>query len=572
MEKKLVQNFTSGPRSAELRQRTDGRLFAEWQLTDTKLLDAVRIAIPPQNAIPIVFVPGIMGSNLCDLKGSPVWLLDGIKNKPAKLAAMWWHKDAGFRQKVLHPAKTKVYGRGHVPDISLGTGLKRDDFLKRGWGEVSEASYHSFLLWLDQKLNGNRNPAEWDDFFYQSAVSTGTAGTARSSTLPPGIWTRMRGLPEHAEEGIRTEQVTSDELLKRAKCVYPVYACGYNWLDTNVLAAQRLRSKIESIIAENDGPHIRCRQVILVTHSMGGLVARACTQLPEMRQKILGVVHGVMPATGAPVAYRRCKVGMKDEDFVAGLVIGSNGPEVSAVFAQSPGALQLLPSESYGKGWLSVCSVAGQPVVTLPKTDPYEEIYLERKKWWGLMREEWLAPDEGDAIGWPVYVRNIKAARAFHRQIAGSYHHNTIAFFGATKKPSFQRIVWNLKKGTVRANNGYGENDVPTLTYADVTTDGSNHFYVGPDAHLTTIEVAGASFRLSDSYIWQIDCAKQDSFGDGTVPASSGRAPRADGGKNVIQQFALDDIEHEPAYRDYPVAQQVSYYAITKLSALAELS
>jgi pimeloyl-ACP methyl ester carboxylesterase len=567
-----VQYSANGQRFAELRQGANGRLVTEWQLTDTKLFDAVRIAVPPQNAVPIVFVPGIMGSNLCNLKGIPVWLLNGIKNKPLRLAAMWTHKDAGFRQLVLHPAKTKVYDRGHVPEVSLGTGLKRDDFLGRGWGEVSEASYHSFLLWLDQKLNGSRNPAEWDDFTHQSAKEAETPGDKRFSTLPAGLAMRMRGLPESPEVGYRVDPVTSDELLRRAKCVYPVYACGYNWLDTNVMAAQRLKSRIESIIAENDGPHIRCRQVILVTHSMGGLVARACAQLAGMSQKILGIVHGVMPATGAAVAYRRCKVGMQDEDMVAGLVIGSSGKEVSPVFAQSPGALQLLPSEDYGKGWLSIRGVAGAPLMSLPKADPYEEIYLERNKWWGLMREEWLEPDEGEPIEWSVYAKNIKAARAFHRQIAASYHHNTFVFYGATTKQSFQRIFWNVKKGTARPNKSFAENDLTALTHADVTTDGSNHLYVGRDVRVTTVGLGDSSFPLvNDSNVYEINCGKQDSVGDGTVPASSGRTPRNNGGKNVIQQFAIDNIEHEPAYRDSPVAQQVAYYAITKLSALAEL-
>jgi hypothetical protein len=555
------------PRIAELRQGKGGRLAVDWQLTDTNILDAVRVTIPPLNAIPIVFVPGIMGSNLCNLKGDPVWLLNGIKNKPARLAGMWWHKDASYRQKVLHPAKTKVYGQGSVPEASLGTRLKHDDFVRRGWGEVSQASYHSFLLWLDQKLNSARNPAEWEDF----TRGADAAGGTDSVILPPGLLMGMHGLPEHGEAGSPVDPVTSDELLKRSKCIYPVYACGYNWLDTNVVAAHRLKSRIESIIADNDGPSIHCRQVILVTHSMGGLVARACSQLEGMRQKILGIVHGVMPTHGAPVAYRRCKVGMKDEDQLAGLVIGSNGQEVSAVFAQSPGALQLLPSEAYGKEWLAIHGVQGHPLMTLPKSDPYEEIYLEREKWWRLMREDWLTPDEGEPIEWSTYAKNIKAARAFHRQIAGSYHHNTLVFYGATKKPSFQKIIWNLRKGTVASSASLAEHDVPDLTRTEVITDGSNHFYAGRNTNLATIQVAGASFRISNNDVWQIECAKQDGVGDGTVPASSGRAPRKDGGRNVIQQFALDAIEHEPAYRDYPSAQQVTHYAITKLSALAEL-
>jgi hypothetical protein len=72
-------------RFAELRPM-DGKLQAEWNLTDTKLMDAVKIALPPTHVIPIVFVPGIMGTNLCDMRNCPVWLLDNLGGAPAKLA------------------------------------------------------------------------------------------------------------------------------------------------------------------------------------------------------------------------------------------------------------------------------------------------------------------------------------------------------------------------------------------------------------------------------------------------------------------------------------------------------
>ena len=87
----------------------------------------------------------------------------------------------------------------------------------------------------------------------------------------------------------------------------PVHAVGYNWLASNALAAKKLRDEINRITAQYNKGQFSCEQVILVTHSMGGLVARACAQLPGMADKIAGISHGVMPATGAAVAYRRCK-------------------------------------------------------------------------------------------------------------------------------------------------------------------------------------------------------------------------------------------------------------------------
>lgn len=130
------------------------------------------------------------------------------------------------------------------------------------------------------------------------------------------------------------------ELVARGGYRMPVHACGYNWLDSNKVAASRLAERIDELMRQYGR---NCQQVILVTHSMGGLVARRCAQLPGMADKIAGVVHGVMPATGAPVAYRRCKVGMKDEDPIAGAVIGPTGQEVTAVFAH--------PTQSAATDW-----------------------------------------------------------------------------------------------------------------------------------------------------------------------------------------------------------------------------
>jgi type VI secretion system secreted protein VgrG len=47
-----------------------------------RLADApatVRISLPPTQTIPIIFVPGIMGPNLCDLQNRPVWLLNSLE-------------------------------------------------------------------------------------------------------------------------------------------------------------------------------------------------------------------------------------------------------------------------------------------------------------------------------------------------------------------------------------------------------------------------------------------------------------------------------------------------------------
>jgi hypothetical protein len=551
-----------------------------WQTTETSIFDTVKLIMPPNQVLPIIFVPGIMGSNLMGDDGKPVWLLNSTGGQPAGLALMWANKGAGSRQKALHPARTKVFSGGAVPKKPVGTIQDKAEFSARGWGEVGETSYHKFLLWLEKKLNSEGfDPNKWDDFFYTSISATPEPGkSVKKSKLFPGIAMEMSGLPPIAEEGHMTTPIMSDDLLKRAKCRFPVYACGYNWLASNKAASGILKIKIDKIIAENNRREFKCSQVILVTHSMGGLVARACSKLPEMEGKIAGIVHGVMPTVGAAVAYRRCKVGMMDEDVAAGLVIGSTGKAVTSVFAQAPGALQLLPSQEYGSRWLNIKDATGKNIESLPVNDPYTEIYLRKDRWWGLVKEEWLKPEGGEIISWDQFVVNIMLAKDFHKKLSGKYHPNTFVYYGAGdgKQASFETIRWSIRRG-LEPDKGARPNSAQVMNFShqQVRDGGSNKIYVGGDTKIDTMGMHDyfgvPSTIIYDTSFWEISCEMQDGRGDGTVPASSGMAPRMNGGKNIRQQFRLQGFSHEPSYQN-PTAQRVTHYAITKIVSEAKIS
>lgn len=572
--------MNDGPEQDERSQQAnmfDDKPTFPWQTTLTNLTDTVKLVMPPNQVVPIIFVPGIMGSNLQGKDGKPVWLLNKTAGAPLGLAWMWGRKGPGPRQKLLHPSRTSVYSDGNVPSELGGTVSQKKEYLERGWGEVGESSYHEFLLWIEKKLNGQGlNPADWPDFSYTSISATPAPGQrAPARKLFPGTVMTMEGLPAVAEAGHRTEAVLSDDLLKRAKCRFPVYACGYNWLQSNSGAADMLATRIKKIITLHNRGIFHCQQVILVTHSMGGLVARACTMLDGMNEKIVGIVHGVMPATGAAVAYRRCKLGMYDEDIKSSWVIGTNGKEVTAVFAQAPGALQLLPSENYQAGWLRIKDDKGKILESLPKADPYTEIYLTKDKWWGLVEEKWLSPEEGLRIDWDEFEINIKMAKSFHRRIARTYHKNTFVFYGAGtgKQASFETIQWKIQAGLApKTGSRPALADVVQKDHDKVRESGGNPIYVGGRTeYATNVGGMGGSTSSYETSFWEIICDRQDGAGDGTVPASSGAAPRAGGGAHIRQQFRLTGFSHEPAYQD-TVAQKVAHYAITKLAALARMA
>ncbi|MBD8095014.1 alpha/beta hydrolase [Pseudomonas fluorescens] len=588
------------PRIAPMTYNARGNPVHTWTLTPSHITDPVLCMMPPVGVLPVIFVPGIMGSNLKSKpeeqedgdpgeEGVPVWRLDaGFMGKNVWLAVNWINKKAGIRQRLLHPQRVEVDREGAVPKRPVGTVLtppgpdqkstllaltKR--YQERGWGEVSETSYHAFLLWLEETLNNEFLPHRWPQFdirpehLHTVAVETGPTHVTR---LKPALNIGMPGLG--ATLASQLPPIVSDELVARGGYRMPVHACGYNWLDSNEDAAFGLAERIDELMRQYGR---NCQQVILVTHSMGGLVARRCAQLPGMADKIAGVVHGVMPATGAPVAYRRCKVGMKDEDPIAGAVIGPTGQEVTAVFAQAPGALQLLPTQDYTPGWLRLVDDQGLSAMPRqPVTDPYEEIYLRRDRWWGLLREEWLAPKDGTPITWGIFADNIKKAKVFHQDISRSYHPQTYVYYGSEDKhPSFESITWKMTRGaTVNGLHGSRPDSytVSNLQMHQVRDDGRSPVYVGgheqaipplrgdPDAPIKTVQT---------SY-WELHCKMQDGSGDGTVPVSSGSAPikQAPYG-GVRQQIKAPGFDHEASYTN-PLTQQFTLYSIIKIAAKAK--
>src|SRR5450759_2344349 len=93
---------------------------------------------------------------------------------------------------------------------------------------------------------------------------------------------------------------------------FPVYAVGYNWTESAGTAGEKLAARITEIIAEANDIVGFCEKVILISHSMGGLVSRWASEKAGAAGSILGIVHGVQPITGAPVAYWRIKAGFEN--------------------------------------------------------------------------------------------------------------------------------------------------------------------------------------------------------------------------------------------------------------------
>ncbi|MDR9891307.1 hypothetical protein O7047_13850 [Pseudenterobacter timonensis] len=483
-------------------------------VTDRKDKNAVaKIYKLPERVIPVIFLPGVMGSNLKNSDGKAVWLANSLTS-PDLLA--WIGKNAGQRKRILDPESTSVFDGGNIEPEGAKERAMFKSRRERGWGEVVAMSYGTFLPWLQEALNDH-------DTMIINKMSNNGKKTLREQLIDMNL---------NAEKG--ESCLTDSEVALSYKYFFPVHAMGYNWLQSNLVSANIIKSRIEKTIQNYQAMGYKCEKVILVTHSMGGLVARCCSELQGGRKDILGIVHGVMPDSGSPMAYKRMKAG---EAGATGWVIGSNGAEMTAVLAQSPGPLQLLPGFAYGPGWLRIDGLA-----SLPKSDPYTEIYLERRAWWGLCEERFINPENKETYNnqldknWGGYEFLIlNKVQPVIESLQTHYHCNTWMFYGnnGNKFPSYDVIKWK---------------DVGQIKYKksnDQKTTNDGVIFYPSDVHNKTIRIAGINTEDGGRQYKKFELSPPDANGDGTVPVR-GAIFNAPGLKS---QTGLS-VDHEGAYKD----------------------
>jgi pimeloyl-ACP methyl ester carboxylesterase len=414
----------------------------------------------------------------------------------------------------------------HLPLEARNYGTTEAEVRQRWWGEVHWDSYGRLLYGLHVGLNHTFDMDPLDN------VRVICSHWKEVMACDPAKW------------GVRDiAKVTEAELEKHAGYYYPVYACGYNWLESCEDSAKWLQKRIERIMAFWTERKRECRQVILVTHSMGGLVARACAK--QMPERILGVIHGVMPALGAPACYRRIACGTEKWSPSNGRVdnikaehvaeiLGEEPKDTMPVMATSPGALQLLPNHLYPQPWLHICLVSKinnkdvpREVVHLPTGNPYD-MYRDTHSWYRLIDPVLADPamQYKDAEIIDVLRKAVNSAERFHREVLDTYYHpNTYAFYGADPEHmSFGAVRWVARDPAAGAV--FTESNIKAAARTGYGPSGGRRVRVEKRSELYFVP------------------ARQDVAGDGTVPHQSGAGP---GGK-VSQLFDVRGIDHQGAY------------------------
>jgi len=540
----------------------------------------------PKRVLPIIFLPGIMGSNLrmSAERQKELRQKDNIAWRPDSLSPSNINKNSGSsprdRQLRLDPLQTTVdiYDPAGPLDVTgdkrhsnveldkeFQSPLLKDDPVTmpngrtaiqkariRGWGEVYFKSYGELLQNIELRINntfseGKLQP-EWRDVI----------------GVNPQGW--------GADSKLQLQNLTEDELKKIVTgCWFPVYAFGYNWLQSNGDSSKVIAARINKVIDDLNGSGYECNQVIVVTHSMGGLVGRALIhpKFGNLQDKVLGIVHGVMPAIGAPAAYKRMRAGFEDpglinrsglESSVGAKVAGNYGDEVTAVLANAPGGLELLPSEAYGNAWLRVRH-NGRDLETWPKQgDPYSEIYKMQGKWYALFRQDWINPSgRSPERGGGTFRRTceyLDIAQSFHRQIVKTFHPCSYAHYGADRKrQSFDEVIWEIRDCV----NPTGWQNWPIvkdnlqgrIEFTSWNQDGSGNI--------------SADLPFSDAMPGSMHALilPPSAPGDQTVPAKSADHQLHSGiFKGVFRQTGY---EHQSSYKD-PRAIASTLYSIVRIA------
>jgi hypothetical protein len=256
-----------------------------------------------------------------------------------------------------------------------------------------------------------------------------------------------------------------------------------------------------------------------------------------------------MPATGAAATYKRMKTGTEGQ---AGLVLGPDAATMTAVLGSAPGPLQLLPSREYGMGWLKIKD--REQFDALPKSDPYSEIYTERRAWWGLCDDKLLNPLDPQKKtierDWANFEMLIKySVRMFHTQISGKYHDNTYVFYGDDKEhKAFGNVHWQRQ---ARPLPGYLDIVTPLTEFVG----GQVSHFAGPGGKIVATDGSGEAFGA------RLQLHGADENGDGTVPIRSGKAPHG----RVRVCVAYPGVDHEGAYK-LESTQRFTLWAITKIA------
>jgi hypothetical protein len=415
----------------------------------------------------------------------------------------------------------------------------------RGWSEVLfDGAYGKLLKTTEHHLNnmllGEQVNTIWKPFF-----------------ADPHSFGAIDAIPA----------LTDQDLRKVAACWYPVHAMGYNFLKSNGVSARVIAERIRGLVKGYQARGCQCDELIIVTHSMGGLLARALIHpkygnlLDDPSVKVLGMYHNVMPTMGAAASYKRTRFGfMEGAGTVAEIkarVLGIDGENATAILANAPAALELFPGSAYGKAWLKVVDGAGHEMWSLPGKEgsALESIYLQPPdKWWRLINPDWVNPgrvEKSAGGGLDAVVKRLRKASEFIEDIKSTFHPTNCygSFCASQERASYGEIVfkvtdreiWDARNATLP----------PVESWKLLSDDGRGTLNVQAGPRVLTLSLQPSAAP-----------------GDETVPAD--RSAKQIAGKLFVHgQTKGKSYEHQNSYADPDVLASL-LYSIVQIATTAK--
>lgn len=564
-----------------------------------------KIHCDPRPSIPVIFVPGVMGSVLTNRRnGSPVWNPPNDKVSRGAISFLYngYYANASARERQYDPFSACVTPLGAVN--TSGCDLSDEGARRRGWGTVHSASYHASLAWLERELN-NPMAAGKPTGVWASGDDKGDTFTQK-----PLLGTSPTEFGAHgAADVLQAIQATSEDFKKFCHFQYPVYAIGYNWLQSNLDSAKDLIEGVDyvdkrtgkkyrimgvrEICAEN-----KVKKAIIVTHSMGGLVARMACVIAGNADLFYGVFHGAQPATGAALAARRFRAGGASEGVINKSLVGRDALEFTAVTANAPGPLELLPMPDYHnfRPWWIFRDYRKNEVLRLPKPNATFDLFAN-PKWYGLVPDnsskvldpagivaERLSKERTGKSVQQNFADTMKGVVTRQTALINNYHPNTYAAYG--NGPLRQRLVAPKSVGGQLPASEVTKGSADLLTFGNViwrggipagTTEADMLAaeLVHDDLQGTvTISIKGHFVTLgAEDNSVLIGADKGIIPGDGTVPVWSGESvarglkPGLDGGtaKGVRIAFEQAGFDHQGCF-SHPWPRWAVLYSMVNIA------
>ncbi|MBM7125935.1 esterase/lipase family protein [Dyella flava] len=587
----------------------DGTPYARAVLTPNDDQRTKEILIDHRPAIPVIFLPGVMGTLLSDkTTGKFVWYppnMDAVGSAISGIASVIAGRFASpaARAKRFDPQNAVVDPTG--PVMVGNSGLTEDEARRRGWSTVHRWSYQPTLAWLEYTLNhpmlAGLPHGEW---------AQGDAEGAKAA-LKAVLGTDPADYGAYGSGG--SIDANSDVFKSLLRYRYTVYAIGYNWLQSNqksgedVLNGLDFKDQKTKKTTRIMGIREICREnktekAIIITHSMGGLVARMACQFSDGAKDMYGVIHGAQPATGAPLFAKRFRTGAEGttfkDRFANKSLLGADDAQFVAVASNAEGPMELAPMPDYydGKPWWIFVDKNGKERMALPQQSALDEIYL-CDKWYGLLPDSSLLDPAGivreklkkENRNTSVHENFQKTLLAVaHRQelLRNNYHPNTYAMYGngalepktsdGSEKssklefshPGDKLTTWGTVIWQGDIPDGAGEDELKTAQLIHDDHHGVLKILVAGQTVTFTVQqkaIAPKGGEIDNGIVkgdGTVPIFSAESQARGVIPALSMASSKAEG---VQMVFVQGGYEHQFCFA-HPWSRWATLYSMAKIA------